>query len=204
MHERLHDIDLHEMNQRAPRFRNRPGFTALAVLLLSLGVGVTTAVFGLADGVLPHTTMVACETTMDAPGHAARFASASLPSREELRDRVSHAYETSFETAGDAIGSIPDHAYDLGDRAKLALIGAGALAVLLACVRGAAKLMRSQRAPFALASVTTIGAVTVAILAARTLELPPIGPRAIAFALCVSLLAVYFARHAMPKPRVAR
>lgn len=202
MHRILHDLD--EIDQSASLLRNRPGFTALAVFLLSLGVGVTTVVFGLADSVLPHTTVVTCETTMDAPGPRASFASASLPSREGLRDRVSDVYEASVETAGDAIGAIPDRVDDAGDRATLMLIGAGALALLLACVRGAARLMEAPRAPFAVAAATTLGAFTFATLAARALELPAIGLRPATFAICISLLAVYFASRVRLNAQAAR
>src|SRR5450432_1814957 len=135
---------------RASRLRNRPGFTMLAVLMLSLGVGATTAVFALVDGIMPRSTpSQPCETVMDFSSVSSNFAVAKVTSGEELRDRVSDAYQTSLESASDAIGDIPDLADGVGQRPVLAL---------------------------------------------RALRLPSLGFRATAFALCISLLAVYFAR----------
>lgn len=165
----------------------------LAVLMLSLGVGATTAVFALVDGIMPRSTSsLPCETVMDVPSGSSKFAIAKVTSGEELRDRVSDAYQASVESAGDAIGDIPDLADGVGQRPVLALLGAAALAFLLACTRAASGMIARARVPF-VALGTLAGALVVAALSLRALGLPSLGVRAVAFALCISLLAVYFA-----------
>src|SRR5664279_2325710 len=102
---------------RATRLHNRSGFTMLAVLMLSLGVGATTAVFALVDGIMPRSpSSLPCETVIDVSSGSSKFAIATVTSGEELRDRVSDAYQTSVESAGDAIGDIPDLADGVGQR----------------------------------------------------------------------------------------
>jgi hypothetical protein len=166
----------------------------LAVLMLSLGVGATTAVFALVDGIMPRSTpSQPCETVMDFSSVSSNFAVAKVTSGEELRDRVSDAYQTSLESASDAIGDIPDLADGVGQRPVLALLGAAALAFLLACTRAASGMIARARVPL-VALGTLIGALVVASLSLRALRLPSLGFRATAFALCISLLAVYFAR----------
>jgi hypothetical protein len=183
----------------APRLRNRRGVATMAVLLLSLGVGATTAVFSVADSVMPRSAQyVTCETTMAFSSDEPSVALASLPSREELRDRVADAYQTSYESAGDAIGDIPDIMDGFGERFILALFGAAAIAILIACARGASKLLDSPGATM-VAAGTTIGALSIATLSLRALHLPMIGVRSIAFALCISVLAVCFALAARKK-----
>lgn len=189
----------YDHRSRAPRLRNQRGFGAMAVLMLSLGVGATTAVFSIVDYAMPQAAPhVSCETVMQFPRSPAGIAIADLPSREELRDRVSDAYETSYETAGDAIGSIPEMAGGIGERSFLALLGAAAIALLVACTRRASRLSISPRASF-MAAGTTVGALAFATLSLRALDLPAIGVRAATFALCISLLAVYFARAAQKR-----
>src|SRR5664279_5082859 len=166
----MHNI-LCDHTSRATRLRNRSGFTMLAVLMLSLGVGATTAVFALVDGIMPRSTpSQPCETLMSFSSLPSKFAVAKVTSDEERRDRVSDAYQASVESASDAIGDIPDLADGVGPRPVLALLGAAALAFLLACTRAASGMIP------------------------RALGLPSLGVRAVAFALCISLLAVYFAR----------
>ena len=189
----MHNI-LCDHTSGTTRLRNRPGFTILAVLMLSLGVGATTAVFALVDGIMPRSIpSQPCETVMDLSSGSSNFAVAKVTSTEELRDRVRDVYETSVETAGDAIGDIPDLADGLGPRPVLALLGAAALAFLLACTRAASGMLARARVPL-VALGTLSGALAVAALSLRALGLPSLGVRAVAFALCISLLAVYFAR----------
>ncbi len=179
----------------APRRRTRRGSTALGVLLLSLGVGSATALFGFVDAVLPHSTPIAaCETMSEMSGGAPSFAMAQIPTGAELKDRVSDVYEAGVDNATDAIDSIPDLADGLGERAMLGGLGVAALALLLTCTRLASRLIASTSTA-ALAAATALGALALALLSAHELALPAIGPRAIAFAFSISLLAVYFARN---------
>jgi hypothetical protein len=166
----------------------------LAVLMLSLGVGATTAVFALVDGIMPRSTpSQPCETVMGFSSLPSKLAVAKVTSGEELRDRVSDAYQTRVASASDAIGDIPDLADGVGPRPVLALLGALALAFLLACTRAASGMIARARVPL-VALGTLSGALAVAALSLRALGLPSLGVRAVAFALCISLLAVYFAR----------
>jgi len=166
----------------------------LAVLMLSLGVGATTAVFALVDWIMPRSTpSQPCETVMSFSTLPSKFAVAKVTSGEERRDRVSDAYQASVESASDAIGDIPDLADGVGPRPVLALLGAAALAFLLACTRAASGMIARARVSL-VALGTWCGALVVAALSLRALGLPSLGVRAVAFALCISLLAVYFAR----------
>ncbi len=176
------------------RLGYRPGLTLLAVLMLSIGVGATTALFALVDDEMPPAApSVRCETVMRISGGSASFAIGDVAGRAELRDRVSDAYHTGIGSARDAIGSLPDAAQELGERPLLAALGVGALCLLVACTRAASGLMAPARAP-RVAIGATAGAVMLAAFALRTIDLPMIGVRSMAFALCISLLAVWFAR----------
>jgi hypothetical protein len=192
----------YDHTSRAPRLRNQRGFATLAVLMLSLGVGATTAVFSIVDYAMPAASQYAtCETMMEVSGHQSGVSIANLPTREELRDRVSYAYETSYESADDAFGAIPEMASGFGERSVLELLGAAAVALLVACTRGASRRITLPRASL-LAAATTVGALAIATLSLRALGLPAIGLRAATFALCISVLAVYFARGAQKKAAV--
>ncbi|MBA2686063.1 MAG: hypothetical protein H0U66_16380 [Gemmatimonadaceae bacterium] len=163
-------------------------------MMLSLGVGATTALFSLVDSVMPCSTpSIRCETAMEFPGTASIFHIADVPSSAGIRDRATVLYETSVESAGDALGAFPDAADVLGGRPVLALLGACVLGFLLVCARGASGMIVAARAPL-VAIGATAGALTFAALSLRALELPAMGMRATAFALCVSLLAVCYAR----------
>jgi hypothetical protein len=193
---------LYEHTPRAPRLRNQCGFATVAVLLLSLGVGATTAVFSIVDYVMPPAaSYTTCETMMDVQGIHRSVSIAEVPSREELRDRVAYAYETSYESADDALGAIPEMASGLGERSVLELLGAAAVAFLVACTRGASRRTTLPRSSLVIAA-TTVGAVALATLSLRALGLPAIGLRAATFALCISALAVNFARAAQKKAAV--
>lgn len=188
----------------ASRLSNRPGFTALAVLMLSLGVGATTALFTVTDGLRAQSEAgVRCETTMKLGGNAPAYAMVAMPKGVELRDRVSDAYEASVEGASDALDALPDvlpealarvhPASAPGLRPLLALLGVLAIGFLLICARGASAMLTAPRASLVVLE-TTIGALVVATLSLRALGLPAIGARATAFALCISLVTVFFAR----------
>ncbi len=188
-----------DLTPSAPRRRTRRGSTALGVMLLSLGVGSATALFGFVDSVLPHSAPIAaCETLSELRGGAPSFAMAQIPTGAELKVRVSDVSEAGVDNATDAIVSIPDLADGLGERAMLASLGIAALALLLACTRFASRLIASTSTA-ALAAGTTLGALALAMLSAHELDLPAMGPRAIAFAFCISLLTVHFAGN--PEPR---
>jgi hypothetical protein len=194
----MHNL-LYDDPSAAPRLRNRPGYAAMAAILLALGVGATTSVFVLVDRALPHAApSVTCETMMDYSSDPSTAMAAGLPPASELSDRAAEAYETSFEAAGDAIESLPDVAESLTQPIVLTVLGAGALALLVACTRAASRLVESPGVS-ALAAGATVGALGIATLSLRMLALPAIGLRAVAFAGCISLLAVYFARTARRK-----
>ena len=95
----------------------------MAALVLSLGVGAATAVFSVADYALPSAALrVRCETVMRLADNPAGMTIPDLRASEALRERISDAYETSYETAGDAIGSLPELAGGFGERPVLALL----------------------------------------------------------------------------------
>jgi hypothetical protein len=175
----------------------------MAVLMLSLGVGATTAIFSIVDYAMPPaSSYTTCETMMEVQGnHQSGDTIRVSPTREELRDRVADAYETTYESADDALGAIPEMASGLGERSVLELLGAAAVALLVACTRGASRRTTLPRSPLMIAA-TTVGAVAFATLSLRALGLPAIGVRAATFALCISVLAVYFARGAQKKAAV--
>jgi len=175
----------------------------MAALMLSLGVGATTAVFSIVDYAMPPaSSYTTCETMMEAQENQQSADTIRVsPTRAELRDRVAYAYETSYESADNALGAIPEMASGLGERSVLELLGAAAVALLVACTRGASRRTTLPRSPLMIAA-TTVGAVAFATLSLRALGLPAIGVRAATFALCISVLAVYFARGAQKKAAV--
>ena len=131
---------LYDHTSRDPRLRNQRGFATMAVLMLSLGVGATTAAFSIVDYAMPPASPYAtCETMMEAQGNQSGDTIRTISGREELRDRVADAYETSYERADDAFGAIPEMASGLGERSILELLGAAAVALLVACTRGASR-----------------------------------------------------------------
>ena len=84
---------------------------------------------------------------------------------------------------------------DLDGRPLAPLLAAGALAVLVACARGAARMLAEPRAP-AVVAVSAVGALLVSAALSSALGLPSMGLRAVAFAICVSMLTARFARAA--------
>lgn len=189
--------DLYEPTKLGHRLVNRRGSTAIAVLLLSLGVGASTAAFTLVNGVMPHSApFVTCETTVEYSGGFSDVPTLSVPAPGELQERVSDAYQTSYEAAGDAVDEW-SNATGLGDavggRALALMLAAGALALLVACTRGAARVLATPRASFLIAGAA-LGALLIAALLASAFGLPALGLRAIAFAVTVSVVAAYSAR----------
>jgi hypothetical protein len=191
--EPMHNI-LCETTKPASRLVNRRGSTAIAVLLLSLGVGASTAAFTLVNGVMPHSApFVTCETTVEYASGLSTVPTLSVPAPGELQARISDAYETSYEAAGDAVDAWSDAAGDVGGRVFPVMLVAGALALLVACARGAARALATPRASTLIASVV-LGALPVAALLASAFGLPALGIRAIAFTVSVSVVAAIWVR----------
>jgi hypothetical protein len=114
---------------------------------------------------------------------------------ERVIDAYQNAYEMSFEVPGDAVSSWSDTEGNLGARTLAPLFAAGALVLLVACARGASRLLDATHGQ-AIAAGSAIGALVVAAILINGLGLPALGIRAIAFAVCASLLAAKFARTA--------
>jgi hypothetical protein len=189
-----------DLNPRSTGLRGGRGFTLMAMVLLSFGVGAATAAFALMDGAAPHSMpYVRCETMLRISTDPAAPLSENIPSRAGLRERVSDAYDASYEAEGDAVGpsvsSWSDVADDLDGRPFAPLIAAGALAMLVACARGAARLLAAPRGA-AISAGSALGALLVAAILVNVFGLPALGIRAIAFAVIVALVAVKFARSA--------
>ena len=196
--------NLREPTNSARHLVNRRGSTAIAVLLLSLGVGASTAAFTVVNRVMPHSApFVTCETTIEYSGDFSTMPTSTptlnVPAPGELQERISDAYQTSYEAAGDAMDSWSDAAGDVGDvgdvggRVLAVLLAAGALALLVVCTRGASRALATSRASVLFAGVA-LGALPVAALLASAFGLPAMGFRAVAFAVTVSLVAAYWAR----------
>ena len=173
----------------------------MAVLLLSLGVGASTAAFTLVNGAMPHSaSYVTCETTVefasDIPSVPATMPTFNVPAPRELQERISDAYETSYEAAGDAVDSWHDAAGDVSDlgdiggRIVALRLGAGALVLLVVCTRGASRVLASSHSS-ALFIVVALGALPVAALLASAFGLPALGFRGVAFMVAVSVVAAY-------------
>ena len=191
----------------------------MATVLLSFGVGAATAAFTLVNDLAPHAApYVACETMLQlssGPPHevvsdtisvvTSRFAreSADIPSADVIQERVAESYRAAYESsyqaryeaAGKAAGAWSSMTDDLDGRPLAPLFAAGALAMLVACARGASRMLAAPHSP-AVAAVSAIGALLVSAMLIDVLGLPAMGLRAAAFAICVSMLAVRFARTA--------
>jgi hypothetical protein len=181
---------------------SRWGFATLATLLLSFGVGAATAAFTVVNALAPRAApRVACETMLQLASSPVTHRSKHVPSAELVQARVSEAYlatrESSYwmryEAAGDAVSSWPDVTDGLDGRSLASLFAAGALAILVVCARGAARMLHA-RPDAPIAAGAAIGALLVSAMLIDVLGLPAIGLRGAAFAICVSMLAVRFAR----------
>jgi hypothetical protein len=193
---------------RGSERRSGLGLTVMAAVLLSFGVGAATAAFALVSSVSRHSVpLVACESMLQLTGSQFAHASANVPTADEVQARVTEAYretydasyspdyEASFERAGDVVGSWSEVAESLDGRWLAPLFAAGALAMLVACARGAAHMLTAPRAR-AVAAVSAVGALFVSAMLLGVLGLPMMGLRSVAFAICVSMLAVKFAQRA--------
>lgn len=155
--------------------RSGLGFAALATMLLSFGVGAATAAFTLMNDLAPHPApYVACETMLQLSSDPFAHESAGIPLAAAVQESISNA--------------------DNLDVPPLApLFAAGALAMLVACARGAARMLAAPRET-SIAAGSAIGALFVSAMLIDVFGLPAMGLRAVAFAICVSMLAVRFAR----------
>jgi hypothetical protein len=185
---------LRNMTPRSSELRGSWGFTVMATVLLSLGAGATTAAFTLMNGATSHSAPCVDDwTTIQISDDPSTALSASVPLSVEMQEQLSDAHQTSYESAGDAVGSWLDVAVDMGGRPFALLFAAGALALLVACARGAASLLAAPPGFLAQAG-SMLGALLVAALLINVLGLPALGIRAVAFAIGASLVAAKFAR----------
>jgi hypothetical protein len=153
----------------------------LATVLLSFGVGAATAAFTLVSADSPHSARsVACETMLQLSGDPFAHETENIRSASEMADAVS---------------SWSDGMDDLEGRSLAPLFAAGALALLVACARGAARMVAQPRGP-EVATASTVGALLVSATLSSLFGLPAMGLRAVAFAICVSMLAARFAQMA--------
>ncbi|HMA03711.1 MAG TPA: hypothetical protein VKP02_15185, partial [Gemmatimonadaceae bacterium] len=175
------------------------GLDVLAAVLLSFGVGAATAAFTAMNGFTSHGgPNIACETMLamsSGPPAYMDHAGATLPSAAEVHERIADAYQASYAVGGVAPGTWSDLGDELDLRPLVRLFAATALAMLLACTRGAARLGAATRAP-AIAAGSAFGALVIATMLIGVFGLPALGLRAIAFAVSVSLLAARFPRGA--------
>lgn len=186
------------------RRRNSLAFSALAVLVLSLGVGTATAAFSVIDGMVPHESPYpTCDTAASFGGD--RFVMVGLAGGPMLRDRVTDAYQSGIDAAGDGLETWTDVAFSLADRSTIIVLSAGALALLVACANAARSLyarsgLRSSGAGTERVALAAIGALSIAALLLHvasmtsladlsgSFPLARIDARAIGFAICVSAL----------------
>jgi hypothetical protein len=189
----MHNI-LCDVNPRGSVVRGGWVFTLLAAVLLSFGVGASTAAFTLMNGGARRSVRYfTCETMVGMSSDPADYMLASMPPSAGVRERVADAYETSYEAADDAMDSWSDSAANLDGYSLAPLVAAGALAMLVACARGAARLLAAQR-DTSLVIGSAIGALAVAAALVSVFGLPALGLRAFAFAISISLLSSRYAR----------
>jgi len=197
-----------EMSPRGSERRGGWGLTILATVLLSFGVGAATAAFMLMSADAPHgAPFVSCETMLQLSQGPFAHRSDDLPTADEVQARVTEAYRASHESsyrahhqmhledAGELASSWSDVTDDLDMRSLAPLFAAAALAMLVACARGAARMIAERHAS-AVAAISAIGALCVSAMLVSVLGLPAMGLRAVAFAICVASLAARFARMA--------
>jgi hypothetical protein len=178
------------------------GLWILATVLLSFGVGAATAAFTLMSAESEHAApFVACETMLQLSSGPFARRSANVPSADEVQARVTEAYRATYEPGYqaryeaelDAVSSWSDAMDDFDGRSLAPLFAAGALAILVACARGAARMLAEPRGP-AVTAASAAGALFVSAMLISVFGLPTMGLRAVAFAICVSMMAARFAR----------
>ena len=180
----------------------------MATMLLSLGVGAVTAAFTLLNGVGPHSATYSARWMPDSPAGiwscglpslGARQGSANMSLTAVRRAHVADVYETSYETAGDALDDAVDTWSDVADepgaRPLAPILAVGALAMLVACTRGAARLLDAPE-KVAIVAGYAIGALIVSATLISVFGLPSLGIRAVLFAIGASMLTARFARSA--------
>jgi len=166
-----------------PRRRGRWGFGTLAVLILSLGIGATTAAFSVIDAMLPHAAAT--------PGCDTAVAYAIDPTVDDAVGAADIAVALTLGTAALALlVACADSARALHDRSGYARARSGAVR----------------------AAITTAGALTVAALMVRamsssslaevlgTMAAARLDVRAVAFA--IGVLAIVEARRRI-QPRLS-
>lgn len=174
--------------------RNGWGFCALALLLLSFGIGATTAAFSVIDAMLPHSAAYpSCNAAFE-------YADDTI---HVLGNGQFDAYQSSMAATGDGLSSWVDDAGGIADVAVALMIGTAALALLVACADSAPALHERsghalERSVAVRAAFTTVGALTVAAVLVRAMSSSSLADvlgsmaaarldiRAIAFAACVS------------------
>jgi len=167
-------------DSQGPHSRIGWGFYALALLVLSLGIGATTAAFTVIAALLPHSAAYSnCNTA------------------------VTYAYQASMDAAESGVALWIDDAGGIADAVRVLLLGAAALALLVACSnRARALYARSgramERSATSRAAAATVGALFVAAVLLRAMSWSSVADilgsisaarldiRAIAFAACVS------------------
>ena len=177
------------------------GLSILAAVLLSFGVGAATAAFALMSADSEHVApIVACETMLQLSSSPFARQSGDIPSADEVEAHVTEAYRASYEpgyqaryeAAGDMVSSWSDATSDFDGRSLAPLFAAGALAILVACARGASGMLAEPRGTI-VAVISAAGALFVSAMLIKVFGLPAMGLRAVAFAICVSALAAKFA-----------
>ena len=177
------------------------GLSILAVVLLSFGVGAATAAFALMSAESEHVApIVACETMLQLSSSPFAQRRGDMPSADEVEARVVETYRATYEpgyqaryeAAGDMVSSWSDATNDFDGRPLAPLIAAGALAMLVACARGASRMLAESRGTV-VAVISAAGALFVSTMLIKLFGLPAMGLRAVAFAICVSMLAAKFA-----------
>lgn len=101
------DTILQDLRYALRTLQTRPGFTAVAVLILGLGIGANTAVFTFINGVLfkPGHVREPEQLVWLTPTSAGRFRSLSYPDYVQFRDRVrSFSGAIAWSSASLALG----------------------------------------------------------------------------------------------------
>ena len=193
-------------NGSVPRRRANWAIGALAALVMSLGIGGTTAAFTMANAMLPHSAPTpSCDIAVSYASSNTTMMRDVVYEAPALGDRVSDMYDASMDVASDGLESTLEAVGDGAGVAVMLLAGAAALALLVVCARTARGMYERSggaldHAGVARAAAMTVGAVAVAAILLRSVssfavaELADAMPslhldaRAVVFAICVSAL----------------